>query len=101
MKLLASHHVAMLATRSEKAQARPHLWFIADQFRRAAVKQRPTSPQQTSGRERLGAALRENLKRRKAQAKARAARLEDPGATAQNAAASHDSAGIARDKSAR
>jgi hypothetical protein len=43
---------------------------------------------------RLAAALRENLKRRKAQAKGR-------GAAADAAAEPHDSAGIADDKSSR
>ena len=47
-------------------------------------------------RRRLGAALRENLKRRKAQAKARAA-----GSGAAGAAESHDSAGIGGHKQER
>jgi hypothetical protein len=49
------------------------------------------APQQASQDRRLRAALRENLKRRRAQAKARAAREAHHGA-------SHDSAGIAENK---
>jgi hypothetical protein len=49
------------------------------------------TPEKASQEQRLRAALRENLKRRRAQAKARAAREAHHGA-------SHDSAGIAEDK---
>jgi hypothetical protein len=49
--------------------------------------------QEARRRRRLAAALRENLKRRKAQAKGRVA--------GRDAAAPHDSAGIADDKSGR
>jgi hypothetical protein len=51
----------------------------------------PKSPRNASGKDRLGAALRENLKRRKRQARGRA---ENRG----EAAEPHDSAGIAADK---
>ncbi|MCZ7657496.1 MAG: hypothetical protein M5U07_06380 [Xanthobacteraceae bacterium] len=47
-------------------------------------------PQSTARRERLEAALRENLKRRKAQARGRAEDAGDP--------QSHDSAGFVADK---
>ena len=51
---------------------------------------------------RLSAALRENLKRRKAQAKAKAkAKARAVGAGAADAAQSHDSAGIAGHKQQR
>jgi len=50
--------------------------------------------QEARRRRRLAAALRENLKRRKAQAKGR-------GAATEPAAAPHDSAGIADDKASR
>jgi len=49
---------------------------------------------------RLGAALRENLKRRKAQAKAKA-KARASGSGAADAAQSHDSAGIAGHKQER
>jgi hypothetical protein len=49
------------------------------------------SREKATQEQRLRAALRENLKRRRAQAKARAAREGHHGA-------SHDSAGIAQDK---
>jgi hypothetical protein len=53
--------------------------------------------QEARRRRRLAAALRENLKRRKAQAKGRVeGRVEG-----RDAAAPHDSAGIADDKSGR
>ena len=47
--------------------------------------------------ERLQAALRENLKRRKAQAQRRAETAREP-ASPQNAAEPHDSAGFAAEK---
>jgi hypothetical protein len=52
---------------------------------------RPKSQQKAAQQQRLSAALRENLKRRKAQAKGRAAAVEQ-------GAPPHDSAGIAPDK---
>jgi len=56
---------------------------------------RPKRTQKASQQRRLGAALRENLKRRKAQAKGRAsAPRTDPKADGE----SHDSAGIAGHK---
>jgi hypothetical protein len=55
------------------------------------VSDRPKSTGQQSRERRLSAALRENLKRRKAQVKGRAAAQAQP-------SASHDSAGIADDK---
>jgi hypothetical protein len=63
--------------------------------RLAAVSERPKNPERSAKQRRLSAALRENLKRRKAQARGRAAT-----ATAE-AARSHDSAGIADDKRQR
>jgi hypothetical protein len=56
---------------------------------------KPVTPKgRTAARHRLAAALRENLKRRKAQEKARAAAER----TGDRAAAAHDSAGIGDDK---
>ena len=52
------------------------------------------SPAKSSRQERLSAALRENLKRRKAQGKARSAATNE----ADEAAKPHDSAGIPADK---
>jgi hypothetical protein len=51
----------------------------------------PKAPEMTSREQRLQAALRENLKRRKAQARERAERREGAGQP-------HDSAGIDTDK---
>jgi hypothetical protein len=56
---------------------------------------RPKRTQKASQQRRLGAALRENLKRRKAQAKGRASA---PGTDPQTDDKSHDSAGIAGHK---
>jgi hypothetical protein len=56
------------------------------------VNDRPKTTEKAVQQRRLSAALRENLKRRKAQAKGRAAPAENrPGEP-------HDSAGIAEDK---
>jgi hypothetical protein len=57
--------------------------------------ERPKAAQAARRRNRLGAALRENLKRRKAQAKGRAA------AGAPGEDSPHDSAGIGSDKQGR
>ena len=54
---------------------------------------RPKAAQKARREQRLRAALRENLKRRKAQAKVRSA-----AAGGDRAGATHDSAGIAEDK---
>ena len=54
------------------------------------MTEHPKNPESAVKRRRLSAALRENLKRRKAQAKGRAA--------AEQPATPHDSAGIAKDK---
>ena len=54
---------------------------------------RPKDPERDKREQRLSAALRENLKRRKAQARARAA-----GSGADRVDLPHDSAGIAEDK---
>jgi hypothetical protein len=62
--------------------------------RLVVVKDRPKSAERARQEQRLGAALRENLKRRKAQAKGRAR------GKAQERA-SHDSAGITEDKDKR
>ena len=56
--------------------------------------------QEARRRRRLAAALRENLKRRKAQAKAQV-KAKAGGGVEGPAAAPHDSAGIADDKSGR
>ena len=95
---------AILATRPHMAQARAMERPIASRgFRRvppgrslAAMNDREKRAEKVRQRRRLGAALRENLKRRKAQAKARAA-----GSGAADAAQSHDSAGIAGHKQQR
>jgi hypothetical protein len=55
------------------------------------------SPAKSDRRERLSAALRENLKRRKAQGKARSAATNE----ADEAAKPHDSAGIPAENDAR
>jgi hypothetical protein len=57
------------------------------------VNERPKSTEQARRQRRLGTALRENLRRRKAQAKGRSA-----AAGAEDAAKPHDSAGIGADK---
>jgi hypothetical protein len=57
------------------------------------MNDRPKAAAKARQQRRLGAALRENLKRRKAQAKGRSA-----GSDAGHAAKPHDSAGIAGDK---
>ena len=58
------------------------------------MTQRPKAVQKTRQERRLSAALRENLKRRKAQAKGRAAAER----ALESAGKPHDSAGIVRDK---
>ena len=68
----------------------------ADGHSLRAVSDRPKSSEQQSRARRLSAALRENLKRRKAQAKARAATPEVSGSERDDAP--HDSAGITADK---
>jgi hypothetical protein len=60
------------------------------------VNDRPKSAEQQSRERRLSAALRKNLRRRKAQAKARAA--STPETASDGEPAPHDSAGIAADK---
>ena len=57
------------------------------------MTERPTGAEKARRQRRLGAALRENLKRRKAQAKGRAA-VE----AVQDGAKPHDSAGFGADK---
>jgi hypothetical protein len=57
------------------------------------MAERPKSAEKAGRQRRLGAALRENLKRRRAQAKGRAA-----AEAAQDGAKPHDSAGIGADK---
>jgi len=57
------------------------------------VNERPKAAEKARQQRRMGAALRENLKRRKAQAKGRAT-----ASAADHAGAPHDSAGIAGDK---
>jgi hypothetical protein len=96
----AAARAAILATRPDMAQARA---LAAEGFRRvpsgrnlAAMNERGKRAEKVRQQRRLSAALRENLKRRKAQAKARAV-----GAGAADAAQSHDSAGIAGHKQER
>jgi hypothetical protein len=60
------------------------------------VTDRPKSTEQQSRQRRLSAALRENLKRRKAQAKARAP--ASPVSGSEREETPHDSAGIVADK---
>jgi hypothetical protein len=60
------------------------------------MNDRPKDPERERRERRLSAALRENLKRRKAQARARAA-----GAGPDRLDAPHDSAGITEDKHKR
>jgi hypothetical protein len=55
------------------------------------------SPAKSNHQERLSAALRENLKRRKAQGKARSAAAKEAG----EAATPHDSAGIPAENGAK
>jgi len=100
----AAARAAILATRPHLAQARARSTAgCAGGFRRvpsgrnlAAMNERGKRAEKMSQQRRLGAALRENLKRRKAQAKARAS-----GSGASGAAKSHDSAGIAGHKQER
>jgi hypothetical protein len=58
------------------------------------MTQRPKAVQKTRQERRLSAALRENLKRRKAQAQGRAAAAR----AVESPTKPHDSAGIVRDK---
>jgi hypothetical protein len=58
-----------------------------------AMADGPKNPEKTRRERRLSAALRENLKRRKAQARGRSA-----GAPTETTGTPHDSAGIAGDK---
>jgi len=60
------------------------------------MNDRPKAAQKARRERRLGVALRENLKRRKAQAKGRSA-----ADGARRAGAPHDSAGITEDKNER
>jgi hypothetical protein len=95
---------AILAIRPDMAQARAVPPAIAAKgFRRmlsgrslAAMNEPGKRAEKVRQQRRLSAALRENLKRRKAQAKARAV-----GAGVADAAQSHDSAGIAGHKQQR
>jgi hypothetical protein len=91
----------MLATRAEAAQAQGPAGGSKASLRRprglglrpgfAFMNERPKTQRKAAQRQRLSAALRENLKRRKAQAKGRAAAVE-------LGAEPHDSAGIGPDK---
>src|SRR5262249_4805905 len=100
----AAARAAILATRRHRAQACAIQRSIAPEAsvacRRVVVLQpmneRGKRAEKMSQQRRLGAALRENLKRRKAQAKARAT-----GSGPAGAAKSHDSAGIAGHKQQR
>ena len=59
---------------------------------------RPKDPQKQNRERRLSAALRDNLKRRKAQAKGRKAAARREHARAGPSTETHDSAGFAEDK---
>jgi hypothetical protein len=69
--------------------------FIA--YRPLMNRMKDQSPAKSDRRERLSAALRENLKRRKAQGKARSAAASETG----EAAKPHDSAGIPAENDAK
>src|SRR5215831_6439570 len=60
-----------------------------------SVSEGPKNPERSAKQRRLSAALRENLKRRKAQARGRSATTSD------GSPSPHDSAGIADDKPRR
>src|SRR5262245_64110834 len=100
--------VSFLATRPLMAQAcaiqRPAALEASVARRRVVVLQpmneRGKRAEKVRQQRRLGAALRENLKRRKAQAKAKA-KARASGSGAADAAQSHDSAGIAGHKQER
>jgi hypothetical protein len=83
----------MLATGGNRKQAAPALLLPASRsYSPPRMDERSKSEEQRKRQQRLRAALRENLKRRKAQAKARiAAKPPEP------AEKPHDSAGIADD----
>ena len=94
----------MLATRGKPAQAHA-FWMIMTKASARAwavimlspVSDHPKKAEQQRRERRLSAALRENLKRRKAQAKARTA--ANPAVSgAEHDDQPHDSAGIAADK---
>jgi hypothetical protein len=68
------------------------LYPCVEQSRTVAVNDEPKNKEKASRERQLGAALRENLKRRKAQARARGLAHTHP-----HALPSHDSAGIAGD----
>ena len=94
----AAASAAILATRPETAQARStqrSAGFLAAAQGRSLerMNDRPKAAGKAKQQRRLGAALRENLKRRKAQAKGRSA-----ASGAEEAAKPHDSAGITADK---
>ena len=65
---------------------------------RLAMTDRPKDPQKQNRERRLSAALRDNLKRRKAQAKERNAGRAVEHAPAGPSTETHDSAGFAEDK---
>jgi hypothetical protein len=72
---------------------------LAPALNLAAMDERPKSTEKASQQRRLGAALRANLKRRKAQAKGRAtAPGAEPESADQPGDQPHDSAGIAGHK---
>jgi hypothetical protein len=89
---------AILATRPEAAQA--HTLSISDLFRARSggrnlpcVNDRPKAAKKARQQRRLGAALRENLRRRKAQARGRST-----AGVADGSGKPHDSAGIGGNK---
>jgi hypothetical protein len=65
---------------------------------RLAMTDRPKDPQKQNRERRLSAALRDNLKRRKAQAKGRKVAGHAEQAQGEPSTETHDSAGFAEDK---
>jgi hypothetical protein len=90
-----------LRNRTTRRRIGPSVGFLpaAPRLILPAMDDRPKRTQKASQKRRLGAALRENLKRRKAQAKGRAsAPGTDPEDDPKADDKSHDSAGIAGHK---
>ena len=62
------------------------------------MSERPKKQRKAGAQRRLAAALRDNLKRRKAQARARQDGRMGPGVPVETSGAPHDSAGIGAEK---
>src|SRR5262245_29033475 len=90
---------AILATGPEMAQARADMAIAGPVGRAPAMTERPKSAEAARRGERLAAAVRENLKRRKAQARSRSA--PPPPAAGAGGTPAHDSAGFPADKRKR